>query len=289
MSRAGASHRDARIGRILLWIVAAAALWTAARAMDRSTSLEIFSSGNTLRVIVADSVLTAPVAIESVDRIEIWTWASVFPTGGRSLEIRRGASPPEIVDLPSPFRLPPGSAAPVADWEIDNQSAHGSVFDHPVALSGPFEISTVFTGRIHQHLIVRLLGKPTISVSFRRGLINNDIFIWDEGWVPIAVTSLDPQPARDLAAAIALALKSAAVAALLIALFLGLSGVGRTHPPQSPGSATDHWPPRHNHPRRSGGHRHFLFALVCRGNPGAPPPPARLRGLSSPGAVAARR
>ena len=227
MSRGRVDHRNTRMGRILVWLMAAAVLWLAARAMDRSTRLEIFSSGSTLRVTVADSVLTAPVAIESVDRIEIWSWASVFPIRGRSMEIRQGTASREVIDLPSHFRLAPGSAPPVADWEIDNRSARGSVFHRSVRLSGPFELSAVFTGRIHQHLAVRLRGTPTVSVSFRRGLINNDIFIWDEEWTPIAVTSLDPQPAWDLAAATALVLDSAVASALLIALFVGLAGAGK--------------------------------------------------------------
>ncbi len=229
MREAGHDDRHTRWRRIVLWLVVAAVLWLAGRALDRSTNLEIFSTGSTLNVTVADSVLTAPVAIASVYRIDIRSWDSVFPTGGRSFEIRQGSAPPETIDLSSPFRLPPGGEAPVGDWEIDNRSAHGLVFRQEVALSSAFELSAVFTGRVHQHLAVTLRGSPTVSVSFRRGLINNDIFIWNERWEPIAVTSLDPQPAADLAAAASILLHSAAAAALLIGLFLALANIGSRH------------------------------------------------------------
>ena len=90
-------------------------------------------------------------------------------------------------------------------------------------IAGPFQLDATFTGREHQHLVVNLIGSPSFAMSFRRGLINNDLFLWDSEWRPLAVTSIDPEPLADSLAALSILLDAAAAAAGLVALFLLLA------------------------------------------------------------------
>ena len=208
---------------IALWAAAGALLWAAGGAMERSTTLEIFSDGGRIQVEAAGSALTAAVAVESVHRLEFRALDSVFPTGGRSLEVRQGESTLLATALPTRFDFPPGRVEPLGDWEIDDLAGDGVVWARDLDIDGAFELVATFTGRPHQHLALTLVGTPTVTVSFRRGMINNDLFVWDERWNPLAVTSIDPRPAADLAAAAGTLARAAAAACLLIALFLTIS------------------------------------------------------------------
>ncbi|HPA80565.1 MAG TPA: hypothetical protein PLS95_07090 [Thermoanaerobaculales bacterium] len=208
--------------RIGLWLAFAGACWVAARASERHTRLEIISTGSRVEVAADGSSLAVPLAVESVRRIEIVATGSAFPPGGRSLEITQGPVRVLIDRLPASFDLPRGRAAPIGDWEIDARAGTGLGWARDVRVDGPFELAAVFTGRPHQHLAVNLVGTPSCSVSFRRGLINNDLFVWDSEWVPLAVTSIDPQPVADALAALSLLLDAAAAAAGLIGCFLAL-------------------------------------------------------------------
>ena len=58
------------------------------------------------------------------------------------------------------------------------------------------------------------------------GSINNDLFIFDDTGSTAAVTSIDPDPLRDLAAAYSIVARSAAAAALLIAIFVLIDQLG---------------------------------------------------------------
>jgi 4-amino-4-deoxy-L-arabinose transferase-like glycosyltransferase len=136
------------------------------------------------------------------------------------LEVTQGRMSVLVDRLPARFALPRGKAAPVGDWELDNHAGTGLGYARELELSGPFELAATFTGRPHQHLLVNFVGSPSFSVSFRRGLINNDLFIWDSDWRPLAATNIAPQPGTDALAALALLLDPAAAAAAMIAGFL---------------------------------------------------------------------
>ncbi len=207
---------------IATWTVAGTLLWVAGGAMERRTTLEVFSDGGRIQVVAAGSTLTAPIAIESVNRLEIRATDSIFPPGGGSLELRQGETSLLVSALPSRFDFPTGRVEPLGDWEIDDLAGSGVVWSRNVEVNGAFELFATFTGRPHQHLAVTLSGVPTVTISFRRGLINNDLFVWDAQWRTLAVTSIDPQPSADLAAAAGVLVPSTAVACLLIAVFLAI-------------------------------------------------------------------
>ena len=213
-------RRAASWRRIGLWLIVAGACWLAARALERHTLLTIVSTGSRVEVRAGESSVAVPLTVESVRRVEIVATASPFPPGGRTIEVTQGPAAVLVDRLPARFDLPPGRAAPVGDWELDNRAGTGLGYARDLALSGPFELAATFTGRPHQHLLVNLVGTPSFSVSFRRGLINNDLFIWGADWQPLAVTNIAPEPGPDVSAALALLLDPAAAAAALIALFL---------------------------------------------------------------------
>ena len=60
-----------RFPRVLAWTVGAALLWVVAGAIDRTTDLEIFSDGGRLQVEVAETELSAPAVLQSIETIEI--------------------------------------------------------------------------------------------------------------------------------------------------------------------------------------------------------------------------
>ena len=213
--------------RIGIWLFVAGACWLAARASERHTRLEIFSTGSRVEVAADDSSLAVPLSVESVRRLEIVATASAFPPGGTTLEITQGPATVLVDRLPARFELPPGQTAPIGDWEVDTRAGTGLGYARDLRVDGPFELAATFTGRPHQHLTVNLVGTPSFSVSFRRGLINNDLFVWDSEWRPLAVTSIDPQPVADALAALSLLLDPAAAAAALIAAFLLLARLAR--------------------------------------------------------------
>jgi hypothetical protein len=200
--------------------VAALGLFIAGRAMEPHTRVEVVSDGGQVRLTAAGSSVAAPMSIDSVQRISIHAMDSVFPPGGRSLTVTQGKYTVFVDRLPSRFRLPRGRIMPLGDWELDEMAGDGVVFTRDLDLRGPFELSATFTGRVHHHLTIIFHGTPGAAISFRRGLINNDLFIEDGERATVAATSIDPAPLTDLLAAASIVTHTAAAAALLIAMFI---------------------------------------------------------------------
>jgi hypothetical protein len=211
---------------VVLWAVVSVACWAAARATERHTRLEVVSTGSRIEAVADDSSISAPLTVESLRRLEILATSSPFPPGGRILEVTQGSETVLVDRLPARFELPMGDAPPVGDWEIDDQAGTGTAYARELRLEGSFELEATFIGRAHQHVVVAMIGTPPFAASFRRGLINNDLFLWDADWRPMAVTSIDPSPVDDSLAALSLLLDSAAAAAGLIALFLLIARIG---------------------------------------------------------------
>jgi hypothetical protein len=211
-------------------MVAAVLLWPLAAALDRKTEVSVFSNGGRLELSVAGSTLSAPIAIERLTAVEIRAMDSIAPPGGGRIVITGNRG--EIVNqrLPRRFRLPAGDVPPVGDWELDEYAGWGTAWRRALAVSGPFTIDAVFHGRFHHDLEVVLRGVPAVSVAIRRGLINHDAFIRSAEGRTLAVTSIDPTPGADLGAISATLLRSAAVAALVIAIFALLEPLSRVSP-----------------------------------------------------------
>ncbi len=202
-----------------LWLLVALVLWLAGVAAQRHTRLEVVSDGSRVIATVAGSTTSVPLTIESLHRIEIHATDAVDPPGGRTIELVEGEHVALVESLPRVFPLPVGWVQPLGDWEIDELAGSGVVYSREVDVTGPFTLRAGFTGRFLHHLTVTLHGSPTCTISFRRGWINNDLFIWDASGVAVAATSIDPQPGVDLLSAVTTLARAGAAAALLIALF----------------------------------------------------------------------
>ena len=205
--------------RTALWLLVALLLWIASVAAQRHTRLEVVSDSSRVTVNVAGSTASVPLTIESLHRIEISAMDSVDPPGGRTLEVVDGEHVVLVEPLPRVFPLPAGRIQPLGDWELDELAGAGVVYSRDLDVIGPFTLRAGFTGRFLHHFTVTLHGSPTTSVSFRRGWINNDLFIWDSEGVALASTSIDPQPGGDFLAVAATLVRAAAAAALMIAVF----------------------------------------------------------------------
>jgi len=166
------------------WMVAAILLWLLAMAVDRRTTVEIYSDGGRIHLEVAGTSLSAPIAVSRLTAIEIQAADSIDPPGGCRIV--------------------------------------GTVWRKKIDIAGPFTVWATFHGRFLSDLNLTLAGAPTSSVAIRRGLINNDCFIRDAEGATLAVTTIDPTPVADFGAALAILLRAAAVASLLIALFTAL-------------------------------------------------------------------
>ncbi len=224
--------------RRLGWPLAAILLWLAAGALDRTTELEVFSDGGRIHLRVAGSTLSAGVAVSSLSAVEIRAADSIDPPGGR--RIRISSEGRQILDerLPRRFEIPPGDLVPLGDWELDELGGEGVVWRRQLVVRGPFTLRADFRGRTLRDLSLVLRGEPTTSIVFRRGLINNDCSILDASGVTLAVTSTDPTPPVDAGAAIALVLRAAAVASLLIGIFALLASGS---PPRPLPTASRRW------------------------------------------------
>jgi hypothetical protein len=200
-------------------LVAAVLLWLLGGCVDRKTEVEIFSTGGHIDLEVAGTTLSAPIAITALTGVEIRAMDSIDPPRGRRIEV--SGVDGVIVDqsLPRRFRFPPGEVVPVGDWTLDERAAWGAVWRQPLDIGGAFTVKATFGGRFHHDLEIALHGDPGASVAVRRGLINNDVFIRAADGTTLAVTTIDPTPAADIAALAATMLRAAAVALFLIAIF----------------------------------------------------------------------
>jgi len=204
------------------WVVAAILLWILAGAVDRTTEVEIYSDAGRVHLAVAGTSLSAPIAVDRLTSIEIRAADSIDPPRGRSITVSAGGHDVISERLPRHFRLPDGGPVPVGDWELDDEAVADTVWRKSVDVAGDFTVRASFRGRFLSDLNLILVGRPTFSVAVRRGLINNDCFIRDGDGATLAVTSIDPTPAADIGAALAILLRASAVAALLIAVFTAL-------------------------------------------------------------------
>jgi hypothetical protein len=203
-------------------MIAGVLLWVLANAVDRKTEVEIYSDGGRVHLEVAGTSLSAPIAVDRLTAIEIRAADSVDPPGGYRVVVSTGSHDVISERLPRRFQLPGGNPVPLGDWELDDGAVAGTVWRKSVDIAGDFTVRASFRGRFLSDLNLILVGTPTFSVAVRRGLINNDCFIRDGDGATLAATSIDPTPAADIGAALAIVLRAAAVAALLIAVFTAL-------------------------------------------------------------------
>lgn len=202
-----------------VWLGLALVAWGMAEWWRIATTVEVFSSGGDVTVRAVGAELAVLVAIERLDAIAIVAGSSIDPPGGRRLRLTSGGATVLDERLPRRFAIPGTGTPPVGDWWVDELAPRGEVWRREIAVAAPFVLSTTITGRPLRDLELRLEGRPTVVVSFRRGLINDDLFVRDVAGNTLAVTSLDPAPGADLRHALAQLLAAAAIGLILLAGF----------------------------------------------------------------------
>ncbi len=212
------------------WLIAAIFLATVSVLVDRSTTIEIYSDGGRIHVEVAGTVLSTPRALRRVTAIEILAMDSIDPPGGRRITVVDDTGVVLQEELPRRFLTPPGDLVPLGDWELDERAGWGSVWRRDVDISGGFTVDAALRGRFLHDLTLVLHGDPTTTISLRRGLINDDVFIRGGDGFDLATTSIDPTPLADLGATGATAARAGAIACLLIAIFSILQVRSRPRP-----------------------------------------------------------
>jgi len=122
-------------------------------------------------------------------------------------------------EIPAPARFRFPSETATGDWWIDDRLPREKIFSSPVDLPPEFTLFAKIHGRFEQELTIRFSGDPGFSVGFRRGWLNNDIFIRDISGRTIASAAIDPVPTDRLCALLATVLSVLCVALLISALF----------------------------------------------------------------------
>jgi len=212
------------------WLIAALFLALFSTAFDRTTTIEIYSDGGLLHVDVAGTTLSTAREIQRLTAIEILAMDSIDPPGGRRITVTDDTGAVLREKLPHRFLVPSGDLVPLGDWELDEGAGWGSVWRRDVDIGGVFTIEAVVRGRFLHDLTLVLHGDPNTSISVRRGLINDDVFIRGADGFDLATTSIDPTPLADLGATGATAARSGAIACLLIAIFTFLKLRSRPRP-----------------------------------------------------------
>lgn len=224
--------------RISLFLVVATVSWMVAGALDLKTKVEITAWNGRIDLTVGDTTISTRANVAEVDSITITAQAGVHPTGGAILEAGTPEGMTRRWQMPGRFSFPHRQTQPVGDWWVDETADVATVFSASIPLGSEFTVRGIFTGRHHQHLTMTLGGAPGISCAFRRGLLNNDLLIFDDQGEALTWGAVDPQPLDRLGATTSTVLRAIAGGALLLALWSGIPGLERRKNPIAPPLAT---------------------------------------------------
>jgi len=212
------------------WLLAALLLWVGVGVVDRTTEIEVFSSGGKVHLEVAGTTLSVPITVRRLTAVNILAMDSVDPPGGRHITVSTDDTELLAEPLPRRFHLPPGEIVPLGDWELDERAGLGSAWRRELDSGGIFTVHASLRGRFNHDLTLALDGEPPISFAIRRGLMNNDCFVRDGTGVTLATTSIDPTPLADIGAILATFGRAGAISCLLIGLFSILQAASRPSP-----------------------------------------------------------
>jgi len=204
----------------------AIASWLIAGALDLRTAVEVTVWSGHIDLTVGATTLSARTDVMNVDSITITARDGAFPTGGHFVEVVSPKNRAHRWYLPARFSFPHSAAPPVGDWWVDEPTPPERVFSTQVDLGSEFTVHAGINGRHHQWLHLEFGGTPGFSCAFRRGMLNNDLVIFDGRGRVLASGSLDPEPMQRLGAATATLLKAVSGGALLMALWTIIAEIG---------------------------------------------------------------
>ena len=216
------------VGKTIWLLILTTASWFGAGALDLETPVTVTAWNGTVRWTVCSTTIEARPVFHAIDSVEVFAREGAFPTGGRVLEISTPAGPTLENRLPRRFRFPGDGDPPVGDWWVDETAAETPVFRTSADLGEEFTIRATLTGRHHQFLRIGFDGNPGFSCAFRRGFLNNDLFILDGEGEVIASGSLDPVLLDRLGAIVSTMLRAVSGGLFLLAVWPVFSRFRRT-------------------------------------------------------------
>jgi hypothetical protein len=208
------------------FLALALAAWLVGGALDLKTTVEVTTWDGHIDWTVGATTLSARTEVIDVDSITITARPGAFPTGGSFVEILGQKNRIDRRRLPHHFSFPLSPLPPVGDWWVDEMASPKAVFSTPADLGSNFTIRAGINGRQHQWLHMELGGTHGFSCAFRRGLLNNDLVIFDHQGNVLVSGSLDPEPLERIGAATTTLLKAISGGALLLALWTIMAGMG---------------------------------------------------------------
>lgn len=163
------------------------------------TPVKVELLGGHLRWEVAGSSLSVPFSAAGITGLRISTRRGISSVGCGAIQLRQDAN---SRDLPAPgsFHFSPDSPAPVGDWWVDAGWPIEVVAEYQVELPSTFSLAARFSGRFHQDVSLEFQGRSNFSLSFRRGWLNNDLYIRDGEGRVLGAASIDPRPGDRLLA-----------------------------------------------------------------------------------------
>jgi len=203
----------------------AAILWGLTRFTEFRTDVVLTVEPSRVVWDVNGTRLEAPMKVGPIDEIAIEAADTPFTMGGRELQVDAGGETVVREALPRVFAVKRGTLAPLGDWSVDERMPADIVYRLPVSLHPTFVLRTTFTGRCLKFTSLRLRQTqgPSVLVSFRRGLINNDAYIERGEHEPLKGGGLANHPWPHALNALDLVLRGLIAAALTVAVFAALA------------------------------------------------------------------
>jgi hypothetical protein len=228
----------------LLLVALVASRFTAFR-----TSVRLTSQGGRLELTVNGRTVRGEARLGRFRGVRIETVNSVFPMGGEALTLSTRSGILLRDRLPRRFSLAPGKSAPLGDWYVDEAAGGGLVYERAVDAPPDFVLDATFTGRCLEYTSVVLVGEPSVSAQFRRGLLNND-FVLSVGGRILGVDALVSPLDQMAINALDLVVRGVAAGCVLVLVFTAAGALlarGRDGPlgaslRRAWSGAKRHWP-----------------------------------------------
>lgn len=199
----------------LPWLGVALFLSLIAWYCPLSTTVEVEVLGDHLRWEVAGTEVSLPFSPGEIHRLRLSAPEGMAQIGWGEIRIReagREAVLPAFSELwwKAPRR------PPVGDWWVDEVLPRRVLGSYDLNIPSTFLLRARFRGRFLEEMRLEFEADHPFTLSFRRGWINNDLFIRDGEDRVLATSSIDPRPVDDLRALVGIAFRALAAACFVI-------------------------------------------------------------------------
>jgi hypothetical protein len=161
--------------RFLLFAALSALVWW--NPMQFRTRVHLQYDGHLLRATVHGTSLEVERPGLNLHRLALRSQPSAEAVGAEHLEISAPGGRHESHDLPGRFVFHQLRWQAVGDWCLDDRMDTEEVWSKDLNLNEPFTLDLTFTGRCLQGTQIVLEGAQGLNLLWRRGFINNDVFL----------------------------------------------------------------------------------------------------------------